>query len=113
TWRTEPLVDRALGRMAAAQTDAGCRGRLRPLQRRPLPPRHVIAALPSRQGAQAMHNGSGKAEASQPDEAADLTAAEDARRKRAIAAAGRWLQAPHRQDRASRWSGCVAAGGER
>ena len=38
--RPEPLVDRALGGMAAAQAEARGRGALRPFHRRPLPPRH-------------------------------------------------------------------------
>ena len=49
--RAEPLVDRALGRMGAAQAEARGRGLLRPFLRRAFPPRHAADALASRQGA--------------------------------------------------------------
>ncbi len=70
--RAEPLVDQALGRMAAAQAEARGRGLLRPFHRRPFPPRHAAAALAARQGAEAMHDGSGAAEEGGPDEAAEV-----------------------------------------
>ena len=71
--RAEPLVDQALGRMAAAQAQARGRGLLRPFHRRPLPPRHAAAALAAGQGAEAMHARSGRAEEGGSDEAADVS----------------------------------------
>ena len=49
--RAEPLVDRAHRRMAAGRARTGRRGALRPGHRRPLPPRHEVAAAAARQGA--------------------------------------------------------------
>src|SRR5262249_60657838 len=66
----EPLVDRTVGRMAAVEAEARGRGGLRPLHRRSLPPRHETDPLAPRQGARAVHPGSGEAEESEPDEAA-------------------------------------------
>ena len=59
--RAEPLEHRALGRLGAAAARAGRRGALRPRHRRPLPPRHQVPALASRQGARAMPDGSAPA----------------------------------------------------
>ena len=70
--RAEPLVDQALGRMAAAQAEAGGRGLLRPFHRRPLPPRHAADALAAGQVAEAMHARSGEAEEGESDEAAEV-----------------------------------------
>ena len=52
--RPEPLEHRAQRRVGAAAARAGGRGALRPLHRRPLPPRHAPAALAPRQGAGAV-----------------------------------------------------------
>ena len=65
--RPEPVVDRALGRMAAAQAEARRRGLLRSFLRRALPPRHAAAALAPRQGAATMHARSGEAEKGELD----------------------------------------------
>ena len=62
-----------IGRVAAAQAEAGGRGLLRPFHRRALPPRHAADALAAGQGAAAMHDGSGEAEESEPDEAAEVS----------------------------------------
>ncbi len=92
--RPKPLVDQALGGVAAAQAEARRRGLLRPFHRRPLPPRHAAAALAAGQVAEAMHDGSGHAEEGGPDEAAEV--------KPVTPAACRSAPAPRRRDRASR-----------
>ena len=71
--RSEPLVDRALGRVAAAQTEARGRGLLRPFFRRALPPWHAALALAAGQVAAAMHVRSGQAEEGKPAGAAGVT----------------------------------------
>ena len=68
--RPEPLVDQTIERMAAAQTQARGRSRLRSFQRRALPPRDDAVAMASGQGAAAMHVRSGEAEARKPHEIA-------------------------------------------
>ena len=53
--RPEPLVNRALRRLAAAAPRAGRGGALRPRDRQPFPARHDVAALAAGQGAATMH----------------------------------------------------------
>ena len=48
-------------RVAAARAEARRRGAVRPLHRRPLPPRHALPPLASRQGAAPVHDGAGGA----------------------------------------------------
>ena len=53
--RSEPLEHRAHRPMGAVEAEARGRGPLRPGHRPPIPPRHGVATLAARQGAQAMH----------------------------------------------------------
>ena len=93
--RPEPLVDRTFGRMGAAQAEARRRGLLRPLLRRPFPPRHAPAALAAGQIAEAVHDGAGEAEEGGFDEAAGVSRADGfsrhCPRKRAIQYSREWM----------------------
>jgi len=58
----KPLVDQAVGGMAAAQAEINRRGVLRPFHRWPLSARHDNPALAARQEAAAMHHGAAPSE---------------------------------------------------
>src|SRR5262249_61936986 len=71
--RAEPVVDRPLRAVAAAQAEARGRSSIRSFLREPLSPRDEIPALAARQIAAAMHDGSSRAKEGEPGQAVDIS----------------------------------------
>src|SRR5262249_25468486 len=82
-WRSEPMVHRPLGAVAAAETEARGRGSLRPFLGTALPPWNETSALAARQIAAPVHHGSGDPEAGKPRQAFELATTWLRRKKKA------------------------------
>src|SRR5262249_9763761 len=72
--RAEPVVDRPLRAVAAAQAEARGRSSIRSFLRPPLSPRDEISALAAGQVAAAMHDGSSRAEEGEPGQVVSMSA---------------------------------------
>ena len=59
--RSEPLEHRTQRPVGAAGSEAGMRGAVRPLFRRPLPARHKVSSLASREKSEELHLRTGRA----------------------------------------------------